>query len=335
MKLPKIECVKPYLERFHKSLLPYYEYYKPFLTVTFGDHIPKHFCYLCPLCLERIIIFSEKGPYTNASFNLDHFPPKSVGGKETMLVCENCNNLAGTKFEPDLLNLLRLVSYHKKIANSSIEASAALRYRKGEDVPGNYKIQLQIGKDANHILDFGPKLPTYRHAISWLDHIQNNWEDWEITLTGSLPSEKNICKSMAKAAFLFCFALWGYEFAFSGGADKLRKVMKGELDYPFKLGYAYLLDNFEGTIPGGVCFIDSPKEARNLVVHIPMIHADTGYKCILGFPIPNPTDTGWEDLYNYPKEELHVSVRVFYPFDINKNINGYSTSWSRIVNGTI
>jgi len=252
-----------------------------------------------------------------------------------MLVCENCNNLAGTQFEPDLIKLLNLLSYHKKIANSSLEARAVLRYKEGKELPGNYRIKLQIGEDANSILDFGPKLDKYRHAISWLEHIQNNWSDWEITLSGSLPSEKKVCRTMAKAAFLYCFALWGYEFAFSPGANNMRKVIKGELEYPFKLGYAYLLDNREDNIPTGVCFIESPKEARSLVVHVPMVLTDTGYKCIAGFPVPNPTESGWEDLYKYLKNEIHASVRVFHPFDINKEIQGYSNAWTRIVNGTI
>jgi hypothetical protein len=335
MKLPKIESVKPYLQRYYRSLLPYYEYYKPLLTATFGETIPRHICYICPLCLERIIIFSEKGPYTNASFNLDHFPPQSVGGKGKMLVCEKCNNMAGTEFEPDMIDALNLLSYHKKIANSSIEAKAVLRYKGGKELPGNYGIKLQINDQANNILDFGPKLDKYRYAISWLEYVKSNRSDWEITLSGNLPSEKKVCRSMAKAAYLYCFALWGYEFAFSPGASNLRKVIRGELEYPFKVGYAYLLDNEEDKFPAGVCFIESPQEARSLVVHIPMVLTETGYKCIAGFPVPNPTESGWEDLYKYPKNEIHASVRVFHPFDINQDIHGFSNAWMRIVNGSI
>jgi hypothetical protein len=333
--MPKPGSLKPYVARYHRSLVQYSKYYEPLLTASFGERIPEHLCYLCPLCLEKIVIFSEQGLYTNASFNLDHYPPKSIGGKKAMLVCEQCNNLAGTKFEPDLIDFLKLHSYYKKVEHSTMNAKAVLRYKKGKTLPGKYDIKLKIGNDGNQVFDFGDAIRKYPLAVSWLDYVKDNWSDWEVTLSGVLPSEKKVAKSMVKAAYLYCFSLWGYEFAFSSGADKLRQVINDKTEYPFKQGYAYLLQDNVENIPTGVCFIAMPKEARSLVVHIPMILKETGYKCVAGVPIPNPSESGWEDLFKYPKEGLHVSVRVFHPFDINKNVKGYSSTWARIISGEI
>ena len=51
-------------------------------------------CYGCPICLC--------GYPTPNGLTIDHFPPRSQGGKSVVLTCAECNSRAGYQLEADM-----------------------------------------------------------------------------------------------------------------------------------------------------------------------------------------------------------------------------------------
>ncbi len=63
-----------------------------------ADALPGKYAastYLCPLCLRP---FSDEA-LNDGRLSVEHVPPESVGGRELLLTCKECNNSAGTKLD--------------------------------------------------------------------------------------------------------------------------------------------------------------------------------------------------------------------------------------------
>jgi len=83
--------------------------------------IERHVAYLCPLCINNaIMIMSPTSQKASSLFTDDHYPPESVGGRKTILVCEKCNKEAGHKYDVALKQHLMSLSFSKRIPGSII-----------------------------------------------------------------------------------------------------------------------------------------------------------------------------------------------------------------------
>ena len=115
-----------HIVHFYKSLQQYLPHYAPQLESIFPAQWPRHVDYLCPLCTKNLYVTSQLGDFASSSFNMDHYPPKSVGGKNAVITCEPCNNSAGRNFEPELQRFLAQQSY--KSGNPKSNFTAKLDY---------------------------------------------------------------------------------------------------------------------------------------------------------------------------------------------------------------
>jgi hypothetical protein len=237
---PAPSIFKEHIEKYFRSLLPYKEHIRPAMDKRYGPVWPEFLAYLCPLCLQNLLVLTSEGLAGTSEFNMDHFPPECVGGRSKVIVCEKCNNTAGSKFEPELIAYLNQQSYNLKVKGATVKCAAVLYFKGQTRVPGKYRVKLTMTEEGTPLFDFGSlyKIPL---VAEWLEYMQRNPKDWKVELTMQNPDYGKVSRALQKAAYLYCFSLWGYEFVFSENAEKLRHVIEGKLEYPHQNGCTYFL----------------------------------------------------------------------------------------------
>ncbi len=290
-----LETLLKHVKDYFETSLRYFPQKYLYFFLKEDDQIPEHVAYLCPLCLSNILVVNleTKAFLVSSDFDLDHYPQKSIGGNKTILVCKSCNNEAGHNFEFALKKHLHLSSFshnglsHKVDIKSSIENIGAFNSKLWKDENGKWQISLK--KDEN--IKMTP-------LDNWIEYIKVS-TDWELQITIPKPKEDHINKAILKSAYLYCFSFWGYEFAFSKAGDLFRLVLSNKADYPMAV-IPLSFDNkttpnFD-KIPTGLCYISKPENLKSLVANICVKDKTTGFEKIHPVFIPNPTESGFEDL---------------------------------------
>ncbi|HTB52338.1 MAG TPA: hypothetical protein VK718_06145 [Ferruginibacter sp.] len=319
---------------FGKSLKRFPEKYHHLFFET-GSAVPEHYSYVCPLCITNSFMISKEGLHFNNDFSLDHFPPESSGGKQKILVCKKCNNEAGYLYDYILKEKLDHVSFNKKIPFSEILAKSEIT-----DVRGWYHTAITIREDGETEISFKPNPKKVLPPLdNWLERSKLSF-DWKANLTIEIPDEKKVSKALLKAAYLYCFLNFGYEFIYSANGELFRKVINGEVEYPIRIPTFWLDDNITisngSTMPIGLCFITNPIKFRSLAVNLSLKLKTTGYQCTVTILIPNPTDMGIPDLIkvqneieNNPGENISF---VFLKNYLQENImDAYSQTWTDLL----
>jgi hypothetical protein len=333
VKIPSPGRYRAHMLKYFRSLLQYKDHIAPALNKQFGPDWPDFNAYLCPICLQHLLVVTEHGDlYGSSYFDLDHYPPECVGGKNTVIVCVHCNNM-GSEFESVLTDFVRQQAFNSRWPGSTVEAKAVLTYKNDSKLPGSYKVKYVIGEDNITNIDWGNAI-NQPFVIEWMNNLDKNNNDWTIDLTVENPDYNKVSRALLKAAYLYCFSLWGYEFAFSDNATKMRMVFEGKSEYPAVVNGCHFLQH-EKNIPVGVDFINKPESLKNLVVNIPLQLKEGGFICYAGIIIPKPTESGWEDLVNLKLTGIEVEIRDLAPYDINHQLNGYSYAWEQVNNGLV
>ena len=112
---------------YFKNSLKYYPGKYLNIILPHMSIIQPHVAYLCPLCISNVFMITSTGQKTTTEFDEDHYPPKSVGGKKTMVACKICNGGAGYKYDFTLKEHLMLLSFGKKIPNSIISSESIIK----------------------------------------------------------------------------------------------------------------------------------------------------------------------------------------------------------------
>ena len=289
--------LKHFSEYFDTSLKYFPQKYLNFF-LNDGDLIPNHLAYLCPLCLSNFLVALEDKIIASSDFDLDHYPQKSIGGNTKILVCKKCNNEAGHNYEFDLKKHLHLSSFTQKGLSHKVDVKSS--------IPNVGIFNSQIGKNKNDKWEITLK-PKENINIPLLDEwiaYSKAHTGWEFQVMVSKPNESHINKAILKSAYLYCFSHWGYEFAFSKTGDLFRMVLSDKENYPMKVMPlkfdAETKTTFE-KIPTGICYISQPEYLRALIVNIQIKDKITGFRIIHPVFIPNPTETGIQDLKEIQK----------------------------------
>lgn len=276
---------------FKNSLQYFPEKYIPILLMP-NSPIPRHVAYLCPICVENaFMIIDSPTQRITGEFTEDHYPPKSVGGKKTILVCRQCNSKAGHNYDFALKDHLTHLSFQKKVPSSSIKSRTLIPEVgafKGKIVIDE-KGDLQLNLKSNESAEIPP-------LDKWIEYSKTN-KDWEIQIEYKSPHDEKIEKALVHAAYLTCFEYFGYEYIFSKGGQLMRDVLNNVQSYPanvldLNLDSEYMLQN----MPLGLSFISWPKDFQTMVVNIKLTLGDTGYTTIKTILVPNPTSNGIEEL---------------------------------------
>ena len=289
------EIILKHFGYFEQSISKFSEKYKKQIFKENTD-TSQHVIYFCPLCLKNHIIALESGIYFSSEFSLDHYPPQNVGGKDTILTCKTCNNNAGT-YEVELEKKMDYEALKNNFPNSIITNTA---FKVDGLISSDKGYHSFINRDETGILkiDFNAKmLKSSIYLKKWIDNdIYKN--DWLANLTISMPDNKKILKSILKTAYLYCFIYWGYDFAFSANAEKMRNILVNKEEYSIDFPSFWIdskkSSNAYSQIPLGICFIEKPIEMKSYIVNIPFAK-DENF-AIVSLLIPSSRESGFDDL---------------------------------------
>jgi hypothetical protein len=64
---------------------------------AYSQECPGAPTYVCPICRKPFTVEA----LDDGRLSKEHVPPQSVGGRELLLTCKECNNTAGTKLDAD------------------------------------------------------------------------------------------------------------------------------------------------------------------------------------------------------------------------------------------
>lgn len=283
--------------------------------------------YVCPMCLERRMGAHQFELRSFGDFTKDHFPPKNVGGNKTILICDKCNNSAGSNFEFILKELLEFRAFQKRIPNARLP----MKHTIISNVKGHYQGELIIDKDGNTIIDPKPnKKKNIPPLDKWIEYSKTH-TDYTLTFTLYEPNQELLAKAFFKSAYLYCFLSMGYEFAMSKQAEMMRKVMNGEINSPIPAGHIGILDEHP-EIHEGLVLIKA-KEFQTLAVILHLKIEMPFYECWTIVPVPAPTQDGWEKLSVIAEtitkaEPLEMNVTRLPDYLSMGELYGYSKCWT-------
>lgn len=328
----KQETLKAYLFTYFKSLSKFPDRY---LSLFFTDpsNPPEHFAYVCPLCLKNgIIVERSIGVGMHDEFSLDHYPPESVGGFQTMLICKKCNNEAGNLYEFSLKEKIHNMAFNNKVPKASLISNSKI-----SDVIGNYPNRLTINTKGEIEISLKPFKKIHAPYLdNFLEYSKTN-SDYKIDLTIKIPDEVKVFKALLKTAYLACFELWGYDFIFSYTGKTIKNYLNDEMEYPAKSIFFWVGDTIRENkiehFPLGVCYLKYPAEFKAFTVNVRVIDTETGYGNIAVILIPGPDKNHWENL-NLIESTIennpitNVSVAHVTENILNNNIiDGFQKSW--------
>jgi hypothetical protein len=284
--------------------------------------------YLCPLCIKNYFFLKDNLIYESAIFSEDHFPPKSVGGRRKILVCKPCNERYGIEIDHAPKEYLSLQAFLLKKENAPYPFTMTYK-----GVPSHYGINT-FWENGNMVQSFSFK--RYKPVAKWM--LDPNKTERKFGMKFLAPAEAKIQKSILKAAYLYCFYNWGYDFIFSATAQKLRCILNGEEKHP--LSNYGVFGDVSITVPdNGFYFISEPKELQAYLVFLDIGLSEVGLKKKCFVVIPGPFIETWDRLSNFStwveKREASTILNPLYDNYIQRGNNwSYSLSWEKLSNGS-
>jgi hypothetical protein len=279
-----------------------------------------------------IIVEKDIGVGMHNEFSLDHYPPESVGGFQTILVCKKCNNEAGKLYDFSLKEKIKNMAFNDKVPSASLKSKSKIT-----DVVGNYPSKLTINSKGEMEISLKPFEKIHAPYLDEFIEYSKTNSDCKIELTFKIPDETKVFKALLKTAYLACFKLWGYDFIFSATGQIIKNTLNNETEYPLKNIFFWVGDSIRKNkiehFPLGVCYLKAPVEFKAFAVNIRVIDTETSYGNIAVILIPGPNEKDWkilnhieEIITNNPTTNVnfaHVTENI-----LNNNIiDGYQKSW--------
>lgn len=178
-------------------------------------------CYCCPICTRLYISEAlEAGILT-----LEHAPPKQVGGKPLALTCKECNSVAGYSVDSAVVQKQKQLDFAKALMGQKSNYKGRATFLIGEETLNiNFERDQGIAsiKPLKEIND-PKKLKAYQDYMMYL-HQAGKWDGQKFTITPDAKYHHKYSKvGDLKAAFIICFAFFGYRFALDKRLSAVRE----------------------------------------------------------------------------------------------------------------
>lgn len=285
---------------------------------------PCELVYLCPICIKNKIGVIGQDLHADDDFTLDHFPPESVGGKDTVLVCKFCNSKAGIEYDHCLKSWVNMQSFIGKVAGSKVPITLKL-----EDTPGNYKGSMILQGPNNFKLDQFNKYPL---AKDWFKRVADGNPAHQ-TISFDPPNFDNVRKALLKTAYLYCFSIWGYDFVYSETGLRIRQIITNNGPHSLT-NYGVLFHLNQPLPPVGLNYIFKPLPLQTFLITVELFSKDVDFKCGASILIPGADKECWEGLKAYqPTVDTQTSFNnaiIKLPENTltAENVFPYSQTWN-------
>jgi hypothetical protein len=279
--------------------------------------------YLCPICLDNFVWIENDQIFWYSEFDLDHFPPESVGGKNEILECKSCNSKYGHQFDYSIKDYLEFMSFIGRKNHAPVRGKMSL-----DDVQGRYNVAFQWND--NSLLYNLDNFKKYPRLIEGLQKKITQGEPFDINMRISFPAETLVHKAFLKAAYLYCFSKWGYEFSFSKVGRNIISVLDDKLTHPLpNLGVFKQESNV--IMKEGLFYVQQPSYFKGFIfICNAMLRNSTEFINTFVIIPPN-TPNAWEEMVKciefIPKGSDEFVLFNIDPFTLSKNNPlGYSTA---------
>lgn len=293
-----------------------------------NEGLPNEFIldnfYACPLCLSNFILVKDQGLCATHEFDKDHYPPKSVSGSKTILVCKSCNSKYGKEFDYSIKSYLNLQAFLKK-KKSSVGAKLSLSNTTGIYSTGVHWENNMLITEVN-----SKKYPLFFKGLE--NAAKKRIQDLCFNLKLSFPAEELIHKAFLKAAYLKCFAHWGYEFAWSEIGRNIIEVLDGKIKHPLSNLGVFKEETLKPLEEGLYC-VECKDEFSSFMYVCKGLIKDVKEESNIFILIPRLTESPWEKFKFFekliPKGEFKFQIWKVINLGIHDKENlGYSKSSS-------
>ncbi len=282
--------------------------------------------YICPLCMSNFFYLLNGEYFESEIFSDDHYPPESVGGNQTISVCKPCNDFYGRKMDYVLKEYLMSQAF----LNKDDSASYPLKFSYA-GIPGNYNVNTEW-KSGNMVKSIN--FNRYPLVKDWMLNTKKN--EWSFKLKISMPSEELISKALLRAAYLYCFANWGYDFAYSNTANQIRSVLQENEKHPL-YNCGVFGDVSSNSLENGFYFISNPKRNKAFQVMFDIKLASPEISRKVFVIIPGNSDDSWNNLTHFKpwieKKNANTKVIKLYNDCVKRGFyTHYSFTWEELKN---
>ena len=291
----RLKVIDNHLALYSQSLKSVNENYKTGLKVLLSSLEEKREIdrfYFCPFCLTSFICIIFDSLQGSGEFDLDHYPPKSVKGRNTILVCKECNSNFGKEFDHSVKQYLIGMAFLSK-KNISINSKFSL-----SNVKGKYGTDLLWENDVLVTnIDF-KKYPPLQKGL--LEAGKTGLNNFSVKLSFSLPHEDLIHKAFLKAAYLGCFSYWGYDFAISHVGRNIIKVLNNGIKHPLS-NMGVFKDESLSSLNEGLYYAEFSNELKCFLYAFNSSLRISGQSAKTFVLIPPFKKSSWEELGKFQK----------------------------------
>ncbi|MGJ1321537.1 hypothetical protein ACR780_02515 [Sphingobacterium faecium] len=256
------------------------------ITIKTGEFILPDELYLCPISLQLYSVESLK----NEELTVEHVPPKSLGGKELVLVAKEVNNTDGHTSDKDLLLFFQTKNFLEQGKRLNAKISAESLDMKG--ITTEFSLQRIKASEDNKM---NIKFMTSQHNVKAMEFkgLFDNWNGLSFKVSGQMSTRLKV-KTLLKCAYLTTFSRIGYDLLYDRSGYKsntygvildILNNRTNEQDFPFICleGHAPL----ENTDLG---IINTPTHLQALVVNLSFKLDNQLHKYVVFLPHPDSTD---------------------------------------------
>jgi hypothetical protein len=198
--------------------------------------------YICPLCLN-LFNRNSLNELSDNPLTFDHNPPKSLGGKNGILTCKQCNSTSGHKLDYHLLTRLEEIDFHNFTPNSkarTIVSSDEFKITSDITIDDRGTLKINIDrKNSNPIHAdkfFENRSYTYKAYDPFLEG-HDFFEaglSWQMNFEMQMPEKSNerfADIALLKIAYLYAFQKFGHGFLINPSLYKIREqILNPEKD---------------------------------------------------------------------------------------------------------
>lgn len=252
------------------------------LSIKANDVVLSQGCYLCPISLKLFSSDSLK----NQTLTIEHVPPKSLGGKEMVLVDKEINNKDGHSADKDLLLFFQTKTFLEHGGELEAKISAEMLDMHGVTAQFALKRDAQLESGEAKI-----QVTTSAKNIKAMEYkgMFSNWDGLSFKVSGKMSKKLNT-KLMLKCAYLTAFSRIGYDLLFGkrGYKNGTYGVLIQALNNLDENVFPIIAFDYHAPLEkSDVGVINEPKDYRSLFVNLSFKLDDHVYKYVIFLPHPD------------------------------------------------